>query len=300
MGKALGTIGRVGAGVMTLGGSEVLGVGDDLQGFLSDPSGANAANDRLLGYQNSSAAQRAAAKAKQYELLGSLKGPQVSDQVRNRIRALETESRPTSLVEDPYFQGQRATLVQGGQQALSSVQNNQKAQGTSGGFSNQGSVNDIYDRLGAQLSQLGQQSANVKSSKADQAAQMQQAIADGQIAFDNAVTNAKIAIESGDAAAASQALQQAYAAREQVVQNQRNFYTGIAQMGLGAVTSNPGMLAGGAGGVANTGQGPTAANANAMAPAAANQNYFSNIMNNGGMSTGGYGATTYKPYYQMR
>lgn len=290
----LGKGGRVLGGVMTGGMTEVLGVGDDIEGFVDDPSGAKGAEERLGNYQGQSAAERARAKAKQYELLGQLKAPTVSDSVKNRIKALEGESKAGPLVEDPYFQKQRATLVQGGQQALSSVQNTQAAQGNSGGFSNQGSVNDIYDRLGSQLAGLGQESANLKDQKAETAAQMQQSIIDAQIDYENSITNAKIAIESGDAAAASAALDRAYNAQEMIKQNQRNF-------NMSLVTTGIGLAAGGMGGGA-------AAAPRAVAPASApaanygavpytSPSFSSDLMN---MNSGGYNSTITKPWYATR
>lgn len=180
-------------------------------------------------------------KTTQYGLLNQMQGPQVSDATRLRIKALQDESRPTSLVEDPYFQAQRATVVRGGQQALAGVQNAQRAQGNSGGFSNQGSMADVYDRLGGQLAGLGQQSAEMKSQKADRAAQMEQEIANSQIAFQNAQTKARMAIESGDAAAASQALAEAFQAKQAADAAQRQMYAGI----IGTAATAGGMALGG-------------------------------------------------------
>lgn len=275
-------------------------------GFLTDVfdpfdfTGKRSAN-ALAGQEAKAAALRDKQKRDQYDLLNSIKAPETSSAIKNRIRALEDESKTTSLAEDPYFQGQRSTLVQGGQQALSSAQNQQKAQGTSGGFSNQGSVNDIYDRLGTQLNQLGQQSTALKSEKADKAANMQQSILDNQREFDNSVVQARMAIEKGDAAAATAALNNAYLARQQIIQNQQQMAIGAVEMVGGAFTGNPMMAAGGAssfmGGsknmqavpqMANAGQGPTQANAQQSG------------MTNGGINMGGFGATNSKPWYQTR
>jgi hypothetical protein len=159
--------------------------------------------------------------------LGQIKAPTYSAQHLARIKALEEESKEGALVSDPLFQAQRAQLVQGGQEALSGVENVQRAQGTSGGFRDQGSIADVYDRLGGQLAQLGQQSRGVKEQKRERAADMQQQMADAQVEYENAVVRAKMAIESGDAEAANAAMQQAYAAQEGIKQAEREFYGNI-------------------------------------------------------------------------
>lgn len=192
-----------------------------VNGISSALSGSDEANQRADKFQGDLAGQRANARTAQYNLLNGMQAPTVSPEMERRIRALEAESAPGPLVEDPLFQGDRAALVQGGQQALSGVQNVQKGYHTSGGFSNQGSISDVYDRLGAQLAQLGQQSRAVKEQKRDVAAQARQQIADGQTAYNNAIVQAKMAIESGDAAAANAAIQSAYQAKENIAQAQR-------------------------------------------------------------------------------
>lgn len=160
-------------------------------------------------------------RARSLNLLDQMKAPEQSDAARRRIAALEEESQMGPLSQDALFQGDRATLIQGGQQALSNIQNTQRAAGTSGGFANQGSIQDTYDRLSGGLAQLGQQSRQVKEAKRDTAAELQQSFLDSQTQFQNAQTNAKIAIEQGNADAAAQYLQQAYQARQDIEQNYR-------------------------------------------------------------------------------
>lgn len=228
--------GRTALGIGTLGVSEI-------PRFLS---GSDAANDRADKFEKDLAGQRWGAKQNQYQLLEQMKAPSISPQMLARIKALEDESASGPLVSDPLFQGDRATLVQGGQQALSGVQNLQRANDNSGGFSNQGSIADVYDRLGTQLSQLGQHSRGVKEQKRDVAAAARQQIVDGQINYENAITQAKMAIEAGDAASASAALQAAYAARENIANAERQM---IGQM----------MAIGGQVGSAAVGKPPTPA-----------------------------------------
>lgn len=212
-------------------------------------AGTDAANERADKYQADLYGQRQYAKQKQYDLINSLQAPQTSDATLKRIAALEDQSKEGPLSQDPYFQGARANLVQGGEQALSSVQNQQRAHDNSGGFANQGSINDVYDRLGAQMAQLGQQSVAVKDQKAQVAAQARQAIVDNQIAFQNSVAQAKMAVESGDSSTAMQAIQAAYTARENIAQAQRQMEASL----IGAATS-VGAAAAGAPGAGGGGQ----------------------------------------------
>lgn len=188
------------------------------------------------------AMRRAKLKEKQYGFLDQQTAPSYTPQVQARIKALESESQPTTLAEDPYFQGQRSTIVRGGERALASVQNTQRAAGTAGGFRNQGSIADVYDRLGGQLADLGGKSVALKSAKADQAAQMHQSLADAQTAYQNAVLQAKSAIESGDAAAAQAAIQAAIQAKETHDQATRAFWGNV----IGGVVTAGGAVAGGA------------------------------------------------------
>lgn len=159
-------------------------------------------------------------KQTQLNLLNQMRRPETSPAMQRRIQALEEQAVDRPLSQDPYFQGQRATLVSGGREALADVQNQQRAYGVGGGFRNIGSVSDIQDRLGAQLAQLGGQAIQRRDLARDAAAEARQAAIDAQIAYDNAVTQARISIEAGDAAGAQQAINMAYQARQAASQAQ--------------------------------------------------------------------------------
>ena len=180
--------------------------------------------------------QRRKSKEAQMDYLNTMDAPKVAPETLARIKALEAESAPTSLVQDPYFQGNRAAIVQGGQQALSGVQNRQNAFHTAGGFANQGSVNDVYDRLGTQLSQLGQQSTQLKEHKRDMAAQARQSIVDNQVAYDNSIKQAKAAIEAGDSAAATQAIQMAFQQKEAIANSNKAMVASLFDAGAAVAT----------------------------------------------------------------
>lgn len=188
----------------------------------------------------------------QYNYVNQMQGPTLTDATQRRLKALDDQSQPGELSQDPYFQASRAQLVQGGQQALSGVQNRQAAYGTAGGFANQGSVNDVYDRLGSQMAQLGQQSVALKDQKANQAAQLRQQFNDAQTAFSNAQTQARMAIADGNTQKALAAMQAAYAAKEAITQAQLKMVgTGIQAAGTiagGMLGGPPGAAAGAAAG----------------------------------------------------
>lgn len=280
----LGKIGRIGAGLMTLGGTEIVGVGDDIEGFGNDPTGANAAEERLNAYLGNTAAQRARAKKMQYDLLGQMKAPTVSPQQEARIKALESESN-LSLIEDPNFQSPMRQATSGGARALSSIQNRQAASGAEGGFANQGSISDVYDRVGGQLSEIAQQQNQFKEQKRDAAAEARQGIADAQIAYDNAITQAKIAIEAGDASAAQNAMAQAYQAREAIQNRKTQLIMGVAGLGVSALTANPAGAASSAQQISGSQAQPTAIQGNY-----AGQDLFQS----------GTGGQTYQPHYKSR
>lgn len=252
--------------------------------------GITGRNDRKAAqeYQSKEEQQRAAAKKTQYDLLGQLKGPQVSSANEARIKALEDESR-LGLEVDPNFQGQLRQARVGGAQSLASIQNNQAATGAGGGFQNVGSAADVYDRLGVQLAELAGQQQQFREQKRDRAADARQAIADAQTEYENAVTNAKIAIEAGDAAAAQAALAQAYQARSAAQNKLWQNIVGVGTIAVGAAAGSPKTAQGGADvlNTANQGQGPTVAAYNQQNPGYANENYFSNQMN-----------PANRPYYQ--
>ena len=226
-------------------------------------------------------AQRAGAKQVQYDLLGQKKGPVTSPEMEARIKALEEESKAQPLVTDPYFQGQRSKIVRGGAQELAGVAGKQQGYGVSGGFQNIGSISDIYDRIGGQLAGLGESQANLKSQKAQAVADMRQGIAEAQLVYDNAIVQAKMAIEAGDAAAAQDAMNRAFAAREQVENNKKQMIMGIANLGVAAVSGSPGNAKAGVEGVsgasqpANLSPGGTAYQGNQYA----NPNYLQETYN---------------------
>lgn len=210
-------------------------------GWLSGGlSGADDSRQREDQSQWDQGELRKGAKQKQYDLLGQIQAPTMSPQMETRLKALEDQSQPGELSQDPYFQGVRSQLVQGGQQALSGVQNNHAAYGTEGGFSNQGSAHDVYDRLGSQMASLGQQSVNLKDQKAGMAAQARQQFADAQTQYQNAQTRAKMAIEAGDTQAALAAMQQAYAARENIQAAQNQMTGSLISAGTAAATGGVG------------------------------------------------------------
>lgn len=153
--------------------------------------------------------------------LDEQKGPQMTPQMLARLRALEAESGATSLAEDPLFQGDRAMLVKGGAQALAGLGSAQKMSrfGTGG----QGSIQDVYDRLGVQLSQLGQQSRGVKEQKRDVVAQSYQAYEDSKRDFENKSKQAEAAIIGGNLDAAYKLIQSAAEAEAEMRKSQQAF-----------------------------------------------------------------------------
>lgn len=232
---SLGTWGtNIGTGAATgamAGGLPGAAVGAGI-GALSTLWGDSNAQD-AQDYIDKANAARAAAKQKQLELLGQEQAPAFSDAMSARLKALEGESQASPLVEDPYFQGVRATAVRGGAQNLAGVMNRQNANDVSGGFSNTGSIQDVYDRLGGQLATIGQQSIALKAQKADQVAQMRQSMAEAQATFQNKMIQARMAIEAGDSAAAQQAMAQAYAAKKQAEEASTQLMMGLGSSALG-------------------------------------------------------------------
>ncbi len=186
--------------------------------------------------------QRQRALDAQSAALRNMKAPELTPQALARIGALEQESQYRPLAEDPYFQGQRSELVNSGRAAMSDVQNRQKSAGVTGGFANVGSQQNIVDRLGVALANLGAQATSVREQKADKAAQMRQSIADSQRQFQNQIEQANAALIAGDANSASQAIQNAYNLQNQIDQQQRAFIgslVGTAGSIGGAVVGGP-------------------------------------------------------------
>lgn len=186
-------------------------------------------NKRIQGTKSEMASQLSAIQSllassgAAFGALDAQQGPEFTPQMIARLRALDQESQASSLAEDPLFQGDRSTLVQGGQQALSGVANRRLGFGATGGFSNLGSSNDVFDRLGAQLSQLGQDSRKVKESKRDVVAQSFQAQSDAENAFENAQKKAEAAIISGNLEQAYRFMQEATQAEVAMREAQAQF-----------------------------------------------------------------------------
>lgn len=208
-------------------------------------------------------------KKNQLSILDQMRAPQMSQQMETRLRALEADAQDKPLSQDPYFQGQRATLVSGGRQALAGVENNQRAQGVSGGFRNIGSVSDIQDRLGTQLAGLGEHAAERRSRAADVAAQSRQDFLNSQVAYENAVRQAKISIEQNDAAGAQQAINMAYQARNAAIESQKR---ALGQIYGTAATVIGGMAGGPAGAMAGSQVGNNLAGAGSTSAGLYQQN----------------------------
>ncbi len=236
------SIWRAQKGIWTGGLSEV---GDAID--ITGQKGAQKAKDAYTKQQEMNRKQNT---IDQMGYLDTLKAPEISPQVQRRIAMLNEQSQDRPLVTDPFFQGQRAQVVQGGAQALAGVANQQMGRDVRGGFQNTGSIQDVYDRLGTQLAGVGQNAAQRRDQAAQQAAEMAQAILDKRIEFDNAKVRAQMAIAAGDAAAAQAALQQAFQAQSQIDGMQRQFYGGLLQIAgpiAGAAIGGPaGAAVGGA------------------------------------------------------
>lgn len=256
---------------------------DIISGRSEEARQGNFANQDLLRRQ---------AKQRQLDLLAGRKAPQMTPQMTARLAALEQEGQKGPLVADPEFQGYRSAVVTGGRQALAGVQNRQAATGTQGGFSNVGSMQNTYDRVGNQLAQLGQAQNIRKGQKLDQAAQGRQAFADSQIEFDNAIIQAKMAIEAQDSAALSDAYNRMAAAKAQADQANKAMILGAGKTIAGAYTANPALAANGAGDV----MGGMQDQQDSGGIPYANDNYASDLY-----SANLYNAPKrYPPTYQMR
>lgn len=215
----------------------------EAQGYL--PKGfdykfrGDGADEMMSREQFRQALARKRIKESRLASLGKLKGPSYAPEMERRIKALEDESRDGPLSTDPLFQGDLSRTVQGGQQALSSIENEQRARGTSGGFSNQGSITDVYDRLGTQLTALAQQSRAVKEQKRDTAAQARQALLDAQAEYENALINARDAIEMQDEAATAAAMDRMIQAKSAAEAATKRFWGSVIS---GVVTAGGAAL----------------------------------------------------------
>lgn len=232
----------------------VKGVGKGTENIFSAGfSGLWDADDKAaeaaMQYQQEQAAERARRREAQLNILNTMQAPQMSPLAAKRIAALEAESAPRALAEDPLYVGQRAQLLGAGQQLQSGIENEALGRGVRGGFANVGSVQDVQDRLGVQLAGLAGQAQATRERKRDMAAQAQQAFQDAQTEFANAQRRAQMAIEAGDSDLALASIQQAYNARSQAAAAERQMYAaGIGTVGTigGAMLGGPaGAMAGG-------------------------------------------------------
>jgi hypothetical protein len=233
---------------------------------------------------------RTQGKRRQLELLRSKRGPVVTPQMEARIKALEDESKlPFHL--DPNVQADYRRATVGGAQALSGIQNEQLASGARGGFSNVGSISDVYDRLGVQLADLGQKQQVMKEQKRDIAAAARQDIADAQIAYENSLKDAEAAIEAGDTQAMMAALNQAYAAKDAIRARSQQLLLGGIQTGVGAFAGSPGTAKAGVDNISSAG-GKTYGGYQYGSPSGS-------VAGAGGFGPG-VSAGGYKPSYQYR
>lgn len=186
------------------------------------------------------AAAREASRKRQIGYINKMQGPQQTAGMTARIAALKDESKDRPLSQDAFFQGDRAALVSGAQQTVSGVENAQRATGTSGGFANQGSTQDAYDRLGSQLAQLGGQARQAREEKGQMAVDAEQGFQDQKQAFQNAKMQYLQAVEAGDAAAAQKAMDMARQIQAQEKASRRQLVGGIiggaAQAGAAAAS----------------------------------------------------------------
>lgn len=181
-------------------------------------------------------------RERQTELIKAQKPSQVTPEMEARLKALEEESMPVPLVQDPKFQADRARLLQGGARELSSIQNIQRAGDIQqGGFRNVGSLQDVQDRLGVAMAGLAQQSQLERERKRDIVAETRQSIADAKQEFFNARNRALAAIEAGDMATALANLQAASLANQAINQQQQALFGNL--MGIGGTVAGQGMAA---------------------------------------------------------
>jgi hypothetical protein len=177
--------------------------------------------------------------------INQMQAPQMAPQMATRIKALEDESKPVPLSQDPYYQGQRAQALQGGARELSSIQNQNRAYGVDrGGFRNIGSIQDVQDRLSSVLANVAARTQAQREQKAMTAAQLAQAHLDSQTEFNNNLHKARAAVLSGDINTAMQLMNQNEQIRQQALERQRKFVgdtLSMAAMAAGGATGNPAM-----------------------------------------------------------
>lgn len=210
-------------------------------GAVGTFSGADEMRRQQEEYQRQAEAERRRRRDTQLGILSQMQAPQLSPQASKRIAALEAESAPRALAEDPLYTGQRAQLLGAGQQLQSGIESEQLGRGVRGGFRNIGSVQDVQDRLGVQLAGLASQAQATRERKRDLAAQASQAYQDAQTQFQNAQANARMAIEAGDSDLALSMINQAMQARQAAANAERQMYGALIG---GATTLAGGALAG--------------------------------------------------------
>jgi hypothetical protein len=283
-------------------GLAAVGIGEN-----ADLTGAREKQSELERFQAEQKKQREESKQRRLAALGGLQGPQVGEQSKARLAALQEESKApidTSyfdkgvfqgpLSQDPRLQAERAQAVTGGASALANVQNTQRATGASGGFRNIGSVSDIYDRLGAQMAQLSGRAYDLnrqteaqkmqyvqgetarREAKRAEAAALEQSAIDAQLAFQNAQARARDAIEAGDDAAAMQATLEAYQARQAGIDADRKLKMGIVGGAIQGGATALGAYMGGPAGAAAGSKigGGFAPSAEAVTPSVSPSEYF--------------------------
>lgn len=281
----------------------------EAQGYL--PKGfdykfrGDGADEMMSREQFRQALARKRIKESRLASLGKLKGPSYAPEMERRIKVLEDESRDGPLSQDKYFQGDRAALVQGSHSALAKVEGDRDSYGIKqGGFSNVGSISDVYDRLGTQLAQLGQRSADLKAQKRDTAAQARQALLDATTEYENALVQAREAIELQDEATTTAAMERMIQAKSAAEAATKRFWGSV----ISGVAAGAGAALGPAGAIGGRVAGTVAENAIAN-PGAADA-YGGRAGELGGapyvegpnldVSMGGYDPRINRPWSSMR
>lgn len=236
------------------------GVGTVFSGGLTGVWNAEDAKAQAMReYQDALAEERRRRRETQLGILNEMQAPQLSPQAAKRIAALEAESAPRALAEDPLYTGQRAQLLGAGQQLQSGIESEQLGRGVRGGFANIGSTQDVQDRLGVQLAGLASQAQATRERKRDLAAQASQALQDAQTDFANAQRQARMAIEAGDSDMALSMINQAMQAKTAAAEAERAMYAsiigGTTRVIGGAMAGPGGFMAGGQAADAITGGG---------------------------------------------
>ena len=198
-----------------------MGLFDTIKDFGSSALGLNDKKNAQR-YSDDSGFNLGRAREEGLAAANRITGPELTEQNKRRIAALERESDTTiPFSQDALLQGERAALLGGGARALSSIGRSQAAYGVRGGFSNVGSPQDVQDRMSIALSQLAGKSRAIKEEKRDRAAEITQDIANLQAEYNKARQMAIIAVEQGNASLASQSLQYASQLRQKAIDYQK-------------------------------------------------------------------------------